>query len=325
MPGRSLTSAPAPCPPPYPPGTPPAALPAAGPHAYSASTERALRSDLALFRAWCAARGAVALPARAETVAAYVDAMAAVRAPSTVRRYVASIAAAHRAAGRTETIAGPHVAAALRRMHHRRGRRQRQAHGLTWALRQRLSAAVGDRLIDLRNRALLAVAYDGMLRRSELTALRVPDLAAQPRGGASLLVRRAKTDPEGQGQAVYIARDSLAVLQDWLRSAGIADGRLFRSVRKDGAVGGGLDPSQVPRIYKAMARAAGLPGDIISAISGHSPRVGAAQDMIAHGIELPAILQAGRWKTTTMVSRYGERLLAQTGGAARLARLQKRD
>ena len=80
----------------------------------------------------------------------------------------------------------------------------------------------------------------------------------------------------------------------------------------------------MPRIFKAMARRAGLPEDVAEALSGQSARVGAAQDMIAGGIELPAILQAGRWKTTTMVNRYGERLLARRSGAAQLARLQRR-
>ena len=37
-----------------------------------------------------------------------------------------------------------------------------------------------------------------------------------------------------------------------------------------------------------------------------------------------AILHAGRWKSTAMVSRYGARLLARQSGAARLARLQGR-
>ena len=80
----------------------------------------------------------------------------------------------------------------------------------------------------------------------------------------------------------------------------------------------------MPRIFKAMARRAGLPEDVAEALSEHSARVGAAQDMIAGGIELPAILQAGRWKTTTLVNRYGERLLARRSGAAQLARLQRR-
>ena len=73
-----------------------------------------------------------------------------------------------------------------------------------------------------------------------------------------------------------------------------------------------------------MARRAGLPAAVVQGLSGHSARVGAAQDMIAAGIELPAILQAGRWKSTAMVNRYGEQLLARRSGAAQLARLQQR-
>lgn len=57
--------------------------------AFSGNTERAVRSDLAIFAAWCAECGAAALPARAATVAAFIDAMAEERAPATVRRYVA--------------------------------------------------------------------------------------------------------------------------------------------------------------------------------------------------------------------------------------------
>ena len=36
------------------------------------------------------------------------------------------------------------------------------------------------------------------------------------------------------------------------------------------------------------------------------------------------ILQAGRWKSSAMVNRYGERLLARNGAAAQLARIQGR-
>ena len=136
---------------------------------------------------------------------------------------------------------------------------------------------------------------------------------------------RSKTDPAGRSATVYIASDTASLLAAWLRLGAIADGRLFRSLRKDGAVGERLHPSQVPRIFKAMARRAGLPDTIVDGLSGHSARVGAAQDMVAAGIELPAILQAGRWKTATMVSRYGERLLARRSAAAQLARLQGRE
>ena len=67
--------------------------------AFSSNTERAIRSDLGIYAEWCAVRGERALPAKAETVASFVDAVAEVRAPATVRRYLASIAIAHRALG----------------------------------------------------------------------------------------------------------------------------------------------------------------------------------------------------------------------------------
>ena len=274
--------------------------------AFSANTERAVRSDLAIYGEWCAERRMSALPATSETVAAFVDAMTATRSPATVRRYVASIAVAHREIGRGRSLKSPLVRLALQRMHLRKGRRQDQAPGLTWPLRQRLLEAAGDRLIDLRNRALLAVAYDAMLRRSELASLQVCDLLEDIRGDATLLVRRSKTDGAGRGESVYLAPDTVALVRAWRDRAGIADGRLFRSVHKGGSIGERLDPSQVPRIFKEMARRAGLPAELVDGLSGHSTRVGAAQDMIAAGVELPAILQAGRWKSAAMVNRYGE-------------------
>ncbi len=99
---------------------------------------------------------------------------------------------------------------------------------------------------------------------------------------------------------------------------------MFRSLCR-GVLGTGLDSSQIRRIYKGMARRAGLREEAVEGLSGHSTRVGATQDMIASGIGMPAILQAGCWKSTTMVNRYGERLLARRSGSAHLARLPRRD
>ena len=293
--------------------------------AVSAATQRAVEADLEVYAAWCAEHGASALPAAPATVAAFVDAMGRVRAPATVRRYVASICAAQSALGCGRQVRGPAVRRALQRMHRRRGRRQRQVLGLTWPLLERLLAVPGERVIDARNRALVAVAYDAMLRRSELSAVRVADVFEDVRGSATLIVPRGKTDPEGRGAVVYLARDTVSLVCEWQRRADVHDGHLFRSVAKGGKVGGRLHPSQIPRIFKAMARRAGLPAEVVRELSGHSARVGAVQDMVANGIEMPAILQAGRWKTTAMVNRYGERLLANRSGTAQLARLQKRD
>ena len=275
--------------------------------AFSASTKRALKSDLAIYAEWCAERGERTLPASPETIAAFVDDRAETRAPATVRLYVTSLAIAHRALGLERIVRDPLVKLALQRMHRRKGRRQGQAAGLTLPLRQRMLEAAGHTLPDDRNRAMLAVAYDAMLRRSELVTLQVTDMLEELKGDGSLLVRRSKTDREGRGEIAWISADTVRLVRTWRDRARISDGLMFRSVAKGGRVGNRLHPCQVPRIFKSMARAAGLQEALVAGLSGHSARVGAAQDMVAAGIELPAILQAGRWKSVAMVNRYGER------------------
>ena len=89
----------------------------------------------------------------------------------------------------------------------------------------------------------------------------------------------------------FLAPDTMKLLLGWLEAAGIAEGALFRSVRKGGRVGDALDPGDVARLFKAMVRTAGLTPEQVARISGHSSRVGAAQDMAASDrIEMPAIM-----------------------------------
>lgn len=63
---------------------------------------------------------------------------------------------------------------------------------------------------------------------------------------------------------------------------------------------------QINRIYKKIARKAGLDESVIEGISGHSMRVGAAQDLLNSGAIMPIIMQRGRWSKTDTVMRYLE-------------------
>ncbi|MYH71138.1 MAG: tyrosine-type recombinase/integrase, partial [Acidimicrobiia bacterium] len=58
---------------------------------------------------------------------------------------------------------------------------------------------------------------------------------------------------------------------------------------------------------RAAARAAGIDP---TRISTHSPRVGMAQDLVAWAIDMPGLMQAGRWKTPTTAARYTQHLAA---------------
>ena len=71
----------------------------------------------------------------------------------------------------------------------------------------------------------------------------------------------------------------------------------------------GLSASQISRRVNAAAKAAGL-GE---GFTGHSGRVGMAQDLAAAGVELPALMTAGRWKSSRMLARYTEGQAAGRG------------
>ena len=247
-----------------------------------------------------------------DTIVAFIDTMAEIRAPATVRRYVASIATFHRAAGLDSPTKALPVKLALKRMHRAKGRMQKQAAPLNEAEFRRCLAATGDRLIDKRDKALLAVGRVMLARRSELVSLLVDDLQTDADGGASILLRRSKGDQEGQGAVVYLPRFAAELVRRWLWAAGVANGPIFRSVDRTGKVGETLHPAMVGRIIAKMAKRA----DIDTALTGHSLRVGMAQDLTAAGFELSGIMQAGRWKSPEMPARYSARLSAKSGAVA---------
>jgi len=288
--------------------------------AISPNTERALKADTAVFSAWCSDQAREVLPASPDTVADFIDAMAQVKATATVRRYVASIARMHRAAGLEDSTKDETAKLALKRMARSNGVRQRQAAPLNRPLVDRMIAAAGDSLRDKRDIALLSVQYDTLTRRSELVALDVEDIDFAEDGAGTITIRRSKTDQEGEGSIRYLAHDTIEHLAVWLEAAEITEGALFRSVAAGDRVGGRLSDRDVSRRLKLMAKHADLGIDP----SGHSARVGVCQDMVASGFSLPEVMQAGGWKSPDMVARYSEHLQARQGAAAKLAAIQNR-
>jgi site-specific recombinase XerD len=286
--------------------------------AYSGNTERALRADIAIYTAWCSGVGRAALPASAETIAAFIDAMGMQKAPATVRRYVSSVSTFHRAAGVVNPCEDLSVSLALKRLHREKGRAQQQAAPVGDVLVARMLAVSGATLRHLRNRALLAVAYSTLCRRSELVALLREDLQVDADGFGTIAIRRSKTDQEGAGAVALIAPDAMRHLAAWLEAAKIESGPLFRSVLKGGRIADALGDGDIARIYKAMAQDAGLTSEEAAGISGHSTRVGAAQDMVRYGVDLTGAMQAGRWSIPAMVARYSARLVAKRGGMAQI-------
>jgi integrase len=294
--------------------------------AYPPNTLRAWKADWAVYRRFCEGGGLLPLPASPEAVAAFVLACQGEnKKPATIRRYLATVARAHLAAGLTSPCASEPVRLALKALGRITSARQRQARALGWAEIKRFIDTAGEGIRAARERALLCVAYDTMARRSELVALNVEDMEFLADGTGRALIRRSKTDQAGEAASAYLSAETVRWLKLWLESAQFTEGALFRRLIGRERVGLRLHADQIADIYKRVAAWIGLAAEDISGVSGHSIRVGATQDLLALNIDLASVMQAGRWKTTQMPMRYGEHVLAARGGMARAAREQGRD
>lgn len=286
--------------------------------AYALNTIRAYTSDFEIFEAWCQAESRTVLPATAETVALFVEAQSKSAKPATVSRRRAAIGKIHRLLKLESPVRDEEVNLATRRVFRQKGRRQKQALGLTAPLKAKLIAACPADLRGLRDRALITTGYDTLCRRSELVALRVEDIELGADGSGTILVRKAKADQQGRGRLAYLSAETLAHLKSWLEAANLNAGPIFRHTENLKAREMPITAYAVRNVLKNRAAEAGLDAATVKGLSGHSMRVGAAQDMAAAGIELGAIMHAGGWRSPEMVMRYIEHMDVRKSGMARL-------
>ncbi len=130
----------------------------------------------------------------------------------------------------------------------------------------------------LRDAASVRVASAALLRVSEAAALDWADVQQEADGSGRLTVRRLKTDQDGRGTVLFLGAPIMRAVRKW-KAASVAEGPLFRRVwGRSNTVGStALSPNTVRRVLHQRAKAAGVE----SRISGHSARVGSAQDRAA--------------------------------------------
>jgi integrase len=293
--------------------------------AFATNTLRAWKSDWEVFTESCRAYRLEPLPASANTVRDFVfECLSRGKKPATIRRYVSTIGRAHRASGLADPTVSEDVRLALKEMGRNVPARQKQARGLTWAQIEVFLSIEPRNLRDIRDRALVAVAYDTLCRREELVSLRVEDIAEAGDGSGSILIRRSKTDTTGEGAMAYLSPLTMRLVSSWLKESGLKAGAVFVRVHGAASVGESLTPQVVTTVFRKVGQWIGLERNEWENLSGHSVRVGAAQDLLALNIDLSSVMQAGRWKDTRMPMRYGEKILAGRGAMARAAKSQGR-
>jgi integrase/recombinase XerD len=274
--------------------------------AYAPATMRSYYTDVEIFLSWCGDQNLAPFPASVATVCRFLEEQAPDRAPSTVRRRLYSIRKVHRLLRLEDPTYDEDINLTFRRIRRAKRTRPKQAKGMTRPYLDKFLAVQPDNSWGLRNRAMLLLGYELLTRRSELVALTTNDLEILDDGTMRVIIRRSKADPFGQGRIAFTSQKTANAVQDWLAWRGPDINYLFCPIYRGTAVNRDLSTTTVKRLVKSAAKAAGLETEDIDAFSGHSLRVGAAQDLLCAGYDAAAIMRAGGWKSINILGRYLE-------------------
>jgi site-specific recombinase XerD len=267
---------------------------------------RAYYADVEHFETWCVAQGVSAFPVSVDDLCSYLEADALASSPATVRRRLYAVRKVHRLLRLPDPTFDEDVNIAIRKIRRAKLGRPKQAKGLTSEYLAQFLAVQPDTPWGWRNRAMLSLGYDLLTRRSELVALQTTDIHMRPDKTFRVSIRRSKADPFGMGRIAFTSRRTAIEVERWLDWRGPEIAPLFCGIYQGKAIDRSLEATFVKRLIKDAARDAGLDPETIDAFSGHSLRVGAAQDLLTNGHDAIAIMRAGGWKSIGVLSRYLE-------------------
>jgi site-specific recombinase XerD len=191
----------------------------------AASTRACYAKDFRAFETWCTGKGLPSLPASPATVARFIAACAGGGlSVSTIGRRLAGIAYAHKLAKQANPTGAEEVKVILAGIRRTLGTAPKRKAAATADLIARMVAVCPNTLIGKRDRAILTFGVASAMRRSELVALRVEDLA-WTEDGVRVFIPRSKTDQTGEGVEIAVPRGCnlrpVEALQGWLQAANI--------------------------------------------------------------------------------------------------------
>jgi integrase len=190
------------------------------------------------------------------------------------------------------------------------GDTKEQARPILLAELRQLVATCDTSLGGTRDRAIVLIGWFAALRRSEVAALNVRDLAFRD-DALILTVQTSKTDQTGRGYKIAIPMladktiDPTAAVTAWLEHAGIGSGPLFVRVDRWGHAGRNrINDRHIDSAVKRLAKAAHLADSDYRRISGHSLRAGFATEAARRGMPAHRIKQITRHKSTAILEGY---------------------
>ena len=273
--------------------------------AYAPNTLKSYYADARAFVDWCDERNVEPFPIASEPLRVYIEYLQGNSAYSTSRRRISSLRRLNKMLGFEDRTRTEEVYLAIRRLKRSKCLEQNQAVGINHDILVKMIDAQPDTLAGTRNRALLSLGYDFLARRSELIAIRSDDLKFTPDGALKGMIRKSKTDQYGRGRLVFGSERSAKLVRKWLRLKPVEIQPIFCAINHGKCEDRAICDRNVNDIIKrsvVKVKRCERPSDL--EVSGHSLRVGAAQDLLIRGYDLAAIMRAGGWSDPSTVSRY---------------------
>jgi integrase len=281
--------------------------------ATAAATLRAYKADWTHFSQWCAAHGFIPVPAAPATVGAYLASLAETHAPTTIRRRLSALGKMHRFNDLAWNPAHRDIQGPLQGALRLHGRPVKKAAALSLAMLRQILLTCDQTARGRRDRALLLFGFAGALRRSELVALHVEDVAIVP-GGLRLRIKRGKTDQAGQGAEIglprgrYVETCPVRAFAAWQAVAKRRAGPLFRKISTgDGIGAAALHPDAVRHILARRVQMAGIAVEGFDRLSAHALRVGFITAAYDKGVRDEDIMRHTRHRDLRTMRGYVQR------------------
>lgn len=298
-------------------------------NARATNTRRAYQNDFLRFKEWCDERGSESLPATPDTISFYLAAHARDFAVASLKRWLVGISLAHKEAfpsvpPPTSTLQVRDTMKGIRNIAVSEGKEPRRAYPVAIdALRYLVEPLPmpGDEtpptLIELRDRALITLAWTCALRSSEVGNIRLSDLRDTPKGFI-VTFRKSKTNQEGKphlkgmplaepGNETICASTALRAWLAAMPSVPTAERNrpVFAYVDRHGNIGNrGITPQSVNRLIRNRARLAGFPGEVCLRITCHSLRRGFATAAAFGGADGIRVIKHVGWKSEQQYQYY---------------------
>ena len=273
--------------------------------AYAPNTLKSYYTDTNAFVDWCSEKNIEPFPLTSAATRMYIETMAPDYSYASIRRRLSCLRRVNKLLGHEDLTHTEEVYLTIRRLKRSKCLEQQQAVGINHALLVKMIDAQPDTLAGIRNKTMLSLGYDFLARRSELVALRTTDLEFTKDGALKGMIRKSKTDQYGRGRLVFGSERSAKLLRAWFWKKPKEIEAVFCAINHGQCLSRPVCDRNVNEIIKksvVKVKRCERPSDL--EVSGHSLRVGAAQDLLIKGYDIAAIMRAGGWSNTETVSRY---------------------